>query len=68
MLDVRVERGTDAASDHYLVVADLKVKLKVYRDRADRPSHKCNGHSLKDKTKAEVYQCKLKNQFSALVH
>ena len=49
LLDVRVKRGADAASDHHLVVADLKVKLKVYKDRADRPSHKYNVHSLKDK-------------------
>ena len=68
LLDVRVKRGADAASDHHLVVADLKVKLKVYRDRADRPSHKYNVHSLKDKTKAEVYQCELRNRFSALAH
>ncbi|XP_068671410.1 craniofacial development protein 2-like [Montipora foliosa] len=68
LLDVRVKRGADAASDHHLVVADLKVKLKVYRDRADRPSHKYNIHSLKDKTKAEVYQSELRNRFSALAH
>ena len=58
----------DAALDHHLVVADLKVKLKVYRDRADRPSHKYNIHSVKDKTKAEFYQCELRNRFSALAH
>lgn len=63
LLDVRVKRGADAASDHHLVV-----KLKVYRDRVDRPSHKYNVHSLKDKTKAEVYQCELRNRFSALAH
>ncbi|XP_020608597.1 craniofacial development protein 2-like [Orbicella faveolata] len=68
LLDVRVKRGADAASDHHLVVADLKVKLKVYRDRVDRPSHKYNIHSLKDKTKAEIYQCELRNRFSALAH
>ena len=68
MLDVRVKRGADAASNHHLVVADLKVKLKVYRDRADRPSHKYNAHILKDQTKAEVYQCELRNRFSAIAH
>ena len=39
LLDVRVRREADAASDHHLVVADLNVKLKVYRDRAEGPSH-----------------------------
>ena len=50
------------------LVADLKVKLNVYRDRADRASHKYNVHSLKEKTMAEVYQCELRNRFSALAH
>jgi len=68
LLDVRVKRGADAASDHHLVMADLKVKLKVYRHRVDRPSYKYNVHSLKDKIKAEIYQCELRNWFSALAH
>ena len=63
-----VKRGADAVSDHHLVVADLKVKLKVYRDRANRPSHKYNVYSMKDKTKAEVYQHALRYRFSALAH
>ena len=32
--DVRVRCGADAASDHRLVVAVLKTKLKAFRDRA----------------------------------
>ena len=32
LLDVRVKRGADAGSDHHLLVADLKVKLKAHRD------------------------------------
>ena len=66
LLDVRVKRGADVGSDHHLVVADLKVKLKAYRDRADRPSHKYNVHSLKDKAEAEVYRFELRNRFSEL--
>ena len=30
--DVRVKRGADVASDHHLVVATLKVKLKAHRE------------------------------------
>ena len=37
--DVRVKRGAKAASDHYLFVAVLKIKLEAYKDQADRPSH-----------------------------
>ena len=35
--DIRVKRGADAASDHHLVVAELKTKLKAYTDQAGRP-------------------------------
>ena len=66
LLDVRVKRRADAATDYHLVVVDLKVKPRLYRDRADRPSHKYNMHNLKDKIKAKVYQCELRNRFSAL--
>ncbi len=42
LMDVRAKLGADAASDHQLVVAILKLKLKSYRDRADKPHFKFN--------------------------
>ena len=54
--DLRVKRGANAASDHYLVVAVLKIKLKAYKDQADRPSHKYNVHSLKVKLEAKKFK------------
>ena len=62
--DVRVKRGADAASDHHLVVAVLKTKLKAYNDQAARPSHKYNVHSLKEKLKSEEFKIELRNKFS----
>ena len=56
LYDVRVKRGADAASDHHLVVAVLKIKLKAYKDQADRPSHKYKVHSLKVKSEAEKFK------------
>ena len=53
LLDVRVRRGADAASDHRLVLATLKVKLKSFRDMTNRPLSKFNIQSLKTKVKAE---------------
>ncbi|RUS69107.1 hypothetical protein EGW08_023132 [Elysia chlorotica] len=50
--DVRAKRGADAASDHQLVIAVLKLKLKAYRDQANRPAHKFNVQYLKNKAKA----------------
>ena len=64
--DVRVKRGADMASDHHLVMAILKVKLKTYKDQAGRPSHKFNVHNLKEQGKAEEFKNELRNRFSAL--
>nr|KAG5694296.1 hypothetical protein BaRGS_032014 [Batillaria attramentaria] len=66
LLDVRAKRGADAASDHHLVIAAIKIKLKAYRDQADRPSHKYNVHSLKESVKTNAFKCELRNRFSAL--
>lgn len=64
--DVRAMRGADAASDHNLVIAVIKVKLKAYRDQAERPTHKYNVHSLKESVKMTDFRCNIKNRFSAL--
>ena len=64
--DVRVKRGADAASDHHLVVAVVKTKLKAYKDQAGRPSHKYNVHSLKEEVKADEFKVQLRNKFSML--
>nr|KAG5697691.1 hypothetical protein BaRGS_000576 [Batillaria attramentaria] len=56
LLDVRAKRGADAASDHHLVIAAIKIKLKAYRDQADRPSHKYNVHSLKESVKTNAFR------------
>ena len=53
--DVRVRHSPDATSDHYLVVAVLKTKLKAYRDRARRPSIKFNVQCLREEKKSEEF-------------
>ena len=64
--DVRVKCGADAASDHHLVVAELKTKLKAYNDHAGRPSHTFNVQCLKEKQKSEEFEIELRNKFSLL--
>ena len=64
--DVRVRRGADAASDHHLVVAVLKTKLKVFRDRAGRPSIKFNVQCLREEQKSEEFKVEVRNWFSLL--
>uniref|UniRef100_A0A452GGJ1 Endonuclease/exonuclease/phosphatase domain-containing protein n=1 Tax=Gopherus agassizii TaxID=38772 RepID=A0A452GGJ1_9SAUR len=64
--DVRVRRGADAASDHHLVVARLKLKLKKnWIDASDRRV-KYNVSLLKDHKTKEDFGLTLKNKFSVL--
>ena len=68
LLDVKVRRGADAASDHHLLLATMKLKLRAFRDRADRPHSKYNILGLKNKTIAENFLCTIKNRFDVLTY
>jgi len=66
LLDVRARRGADVASDHQLLVATFKTKLKSFNDQSGRPHHKFNAQYLKDKERRETFNCEIKNKFEAL--
>ena len=54
LLDVRVKRGADAASDHYLVVGMIQLKLRKHENI--RVRWKYNVEHLQDKTTQQNYQ------------
>jgi hypothetical protein len=58
--------GAEAASDHHLNIASLKIKLKAYRCHAERPFYKYNAHSLKDSVKSTAFGYELRNRLSTL--
>ena len=64
--DVRVMRGADAYTDHHLVVARIKLKLK--RNWTGRKSGRCRFDTglLKDQVKKEEFKIALKNRFQVL--
>ena len=64
--DLRVKRGADVASDHHLLVARLKLKLK--RQYTERTTHglRYNTSLLKDKVKQEEFKITLSNKFQVL--
>ena len=66
MLDVRVKRGADAASDHNLLVCNLRLKLQAAKKFEERSSKRYNVSSLKDRNKLETFKLELRNRFSAL--
>ena len=64
--DVRVKRGADVGSDHHLVVANLKLKLKK-NQTPDMPRRmKYNVSLLKDPRIREEFRLALRNKYEAL--
>ena len=64
--DIRLYRGADIGSDHYLLIADLRLKLK-------KLVHQCSRRILDMDTfgseeMKEQFELKLQNSFSALDH
>ncbi|KAL9983220.1 hypothetical protein ACROYT_G005359 [Oculina patagonica] len=66
LLDMRVKRGADIASDHHLLLGTFKVKLRVYCDSSARPHCKYNILNLTCSETAKMFNCTVKNKFSAL--
>ena len=64
--DVKVRRGADVASDHHLVAAKLKLKLKKNWSSEPRRKARYNVNYLKDQTVREQYGITLNNRFDIL--
>ena len=64
--DVRVKRGADVASDHHLVTARLKFKLRRNGVEQERQKARYNVDFLKDPSTAEEYKVALANRFKVL--
>ena len=64
--DVRVKRGADVASDHHLVTARLKLKLRRNEVDQERRKGRYNMDYLKDKKTAQEYKVALSNIFKVL--
>ncbi|MGL5901241.1 MAG: reverse transcriptase domain-containing protein [Cetobacterium sp.] len=66
MQDVRVRRGADVASDHHLLVARLKLKLKKNWEMAHSACQKYNTALLRDDSKQQEFKVSLSNRFQVL--
>ena len=64
--DVRVKRGADVASDHHLLTARLKLKLKKNKTETTAYSQKYNVSLLRDAEKQGEFRLKLSNKFEVL--
>ncbi|XP_066283048.1 uncharacterized protein [Branchiostoma lanceolatum] len=63
--DVRVYRGADVGSDHYLSIAKIKIKLKRQKKKASLP-RRFDTSKLKDPATGEQFEASLRNRFSTL--
>jgi endonuclease/exonuclease/phosphatase family metal-dependent hydrolase len=63
--DVRVKRQADVGSDHNLLVATLRLKLRKAKIGEER-KRQYNSTALKDLNKRKEFHLTLKNRFSAL--
>ncbi|VDP25706.1 unnamed protein product, partial [Schistosoma curassoni] len=66
MEDVRTRRGADIASDHHLVVANLKLKLKKNWTTGQTAPQRFNTAFLRDTDKLNKFKIALNNRFQAL--
>ena len=64
--DVRVKRGADVASDHHLLTARLKLKLKKNKTETTANRQKYNVSLLRDAEKQGEFRLKLSNKFEVL--
>ncbi|KAK2140552.1 hypothetical protein NP493_5722g00002 [Ridgeia piscesae] len=65
MQDVRVQRGADAASDHHLVLARMKMKLKK-REVKKSTRMQYNVDFLKDRLITETFRLTVRNKYETL--
>ncbi|XP_018644623.1 hypothetical protein Smp_120330 [Schistosoma mansoni] len=65
MEDVRTRRGADIASDHHLLVAKMKLKLRKHWTTARTTSQKFNTAFLRDADKLNKFNIALSNRFEA---
>ncbi|VDP75477.1 unnamed protein product [Schistosoma curassoni] len=63
--DVRTKRGADIASDHHLLVAKMKLKLKKHWTTGRTISQKFNTAFLQDTNKLNEFKIVLSNKFQA---
>ncbi|PVD24534.1 hypothetical protein C0Q70_15017 [Pomacea canaliculata] len=55
----QIKRGADAAIDHHLLVATMKIKLRSFHDSSDRSHHKFNVQFLRDRRMQEELNCEV---------
>ena len=64
--DTRVRRGADVASDHHLLVGQVRLKLKKCLPQGSKAGRKFNTIYLNDRALKSTFKLTLSNRFQAL--
>ena len=64
--NVRILRGADVGSDHHLIIAMVKIKLKKYKKENNGCGEKYQLNLLQEDNKRKEFQLELSNKFQAL--
>jgi hypothetical protein len=65
-MDEKNKRGADRNSNPYIMISNLRNKLKNVTDRFNQTSKRYDARRLKDKQIKEAFQLKLQNRFQEL--
>lgn len=63
---MRVKRGDDAASDHHMLLATLRLRLKRYNSPTNTTRTRYNVNLWSDKETADKFQINLANRYQVL--
>lgn len=67
LLDTKTRRGADCGSDHYLVTADIRLKIASIKTQAQRTNRPYNTEALRrDREVADMFVAQLTNRYEAL--
>ncbi|VDP47727.1 unnamed protein product [Schistosoma margrebowiei] len=66
MEDVKIRRGADIASDHHLVVANLKLKPKKNCTTGETAMQRFKTAFLRDTDRLDKFKIALNNRFQVL--
>lgn len=66
LLDVRNKRGADINSDHHLMIANLKIKIKAAKTKYKQQIRRFNVQKLQKKNIKEIFQIQTRNHYELL--
>jgi hypothetical protein len=68
LCDVRNRRGTDIYGDHYLVIAEVRIKIAATRKKFQKRAKLLDVRKLKDRSVKKEFKIQLRNKYEQLAN